>query len=528
MERIDWSSFKATGKELEYLRDAFESGWVSGGVYVEKLESALDSIFAGSRSFAVSNGTAALQVAFQVLSVKPGDHVIVPGFCFQAAGNVLRQLGAVPVFCDVSTLSWNQNVETISRALTDKTVGVVIVHNYGRSAPSEEIVEWARQRGLWVIEDCAEAWFSKYKGKYLGQFGAASTFSMHATKTIAAGEGGVVLLNDASLADRLRLLRSHGLSRDKVQYFHELAGNNYRLSNLLCAVAYGQLEQREGILKRQRERMEAYQEFLGGHWALSLQQGIPFSDDNLWAVAVRIKSDLLRVSRDELMRLMQEKGIETRPGFYPASALAYNNDQGLPNAHPVSAAVAREVIVLPCSPQLNREQIRCVCETLKSLLDEYRRPGSDFVFEDLTQSPAPEVTLGKLVSGLGRGAESFRYFKSRPFEIVRRHRIAVALKVEDEVLGYGHVEVEGGIPWLGIAVVESRVGQGWGKLIMSELMARARTAGVDELHLNVDRVNVFAIHLYAAFGFHPIVEKSSEKALHMSCRLDSKDPSFQG
>jgi perosamine synthetase len=526
METIEWSSFKATGNEFEYLRDAFESGWVSGGVYVEKLESALDSIFDGSKAFAVSNGTSALQLAFQVLSVKPGDHVIVPGFCFQAAGNVLRQLGAVPVFCDVSTLSWNQNVETISRALTDKTVGVVIVHNYGRSAPSEEIVEWARRKNLWVIEDCAEAWFSKYKDKYLGQFGAASTFSMHATKTISAGEGGIVLLNDPSLIDRLRLMRSHGLSRSKVQYFHELAGNNYRLSNLLCAVAYGQLEQREGIMKRQRERMEAYQEFLGDHWALSLQRGIPFSDDNLWAVAVRIKSDLLRVSRDELMRLMHEKGIETRPGFYPASALAYNNDQGLPNAHPVSVAVAREIIVLPCSPQLNRERIRYVCDTFKSLLDECRKPGSNFDFEDLTQSPSLEVTLGKLVAGLGCGAESFRYFKSRPFEIVRRHRIAVALKVDDQVLGYGHVEVEGGIPWLGIAVVESRVGQGWGKIIMSELMARARTLGLEELHLKVDRVNVFAIHLYVSFGFHPLVEKSSEKALHMNCRLASSEQAF--
>jgi perosamine synthetase len=519
MEKIEWSSFNSVGRESEYLQDAFESGWVSGGGYVEKLENALDSIFAGSKSFAVSNGTAALQLAFQVLSVRPGDHVIVPGFCFQAAGNVLRQLGAVPVFCDVDTHTWNQDVDSISHALTEKTVGVVIVHNYGRSAPSEEIVEWARQKGLWVIEDCAEAWFSKYKNKYLGQFGVVSTFSMHATKTISAGEGGIVLLNDAALVDRLKLLRSHGLNRNKVQYLHELAGNNYRLSNLLCAVAYGQLEQRESILKKQRNRMEAYQEFLGDHWAFNLQQGLPFSDDNLWAVAVRIKTGLLRVSRDGLIRLMHEKGIETRPGFYPASALAYNDDQGLPNAHPVSVAVAREVIVLPCSSRLDREQIRHICEVFKSILEEYRQPGSDYEFEDLTQSPALELELGELVAGLGGGAESFRYFNSRPFNIVRSHSIALALKVEKKVVGYGHVEVEEGIPWLGIAVVESRAGQGWGKLMMSELVHRSRTAGIEELHLMVDRANEPAIHLYAAFGFFPNEGKSSERALHMTCRL---------
>lgn len=519
MEKIEWSSFNSVGKESEYLQDAFESGWVSGGGYVEKLENALDLIFAGSKSFAVSNGTAALQLAFQVLSVKPGDHVIVPGFCFQAAGNVLRQLGAVPVFCDVATHSWNQEVETILRAVTDKTVGVVIVHNYGRAAPSEEIVAWARQKGLWVIEDCAEAWFSKYKNKYLGQFGVVSTFSMHATKTISAGEGGIVLLNDASLVDRLKLLRSHGLNRSKVQYLHELAGNNYRLSNLLCAVAYGQLEQREGILKKQRNRMEAYQEFLRDHWAFSLQQGIPFSDDNLWAVAVRIRSGLLRVSRDELIRLMHEKGIETRPGFYPASALAYNDDKGLPDAHPVSIAVAREVIVLPCSSRLDREQIRQVCDVFKAILDDCRQPNSDYEFEDLIQSTTLEVELAELVAGLGSGAESFRYFKSRTFNIVRSHSIALALKVENEMVGYGHVEIEGGIPWLGIAVVESRAGQGWGKLIMSELVARSRAAGIQELHLKVDRTNKSAVHLYSAFGFCQCEEKSSERALHMTCSL---------
>jgi perosamine synthetase len=519
MEKIEWSSFNSAGKELEYLLDAFRSGWVSGGAYVEKLEHALDDIFTGSKSFAVSNGTAALQLAFQVLSVKPGDQVIVPGFCFQAAGNVLRQLGAVPVFCDISTHSWNQNVETVSRALTEQTVGIVIVHNYGRSAPSEEIVDWAQRKGLWVVEDCAEAWFSKYKNKYLGQFGTIGTFSMHATKTISAGEGGMVLLNDTSLVNRLALLRSHGLNRSKAQYLHELPGNNYRLSNLLCAVAYGQLEEHENILKKQRSRMEAYQEFLGDHWAISLQQGLPLSEDILWAMAVRVKSHLLRVSRDDLIRLMLEKGIETRPGFYPAEALDYNNGLDEHNAHPVSVAVAKEIIVLPCSSRLERANVQHVCTVFKSILDEHKKPRSSFRFEDLTGSPTPNIMLEKLVDGLGTGSKSFRYFASRTFDVVRRLCIALALTVEDEVVGYGHVEVEEGIPWLGIAIIESRSGQGWGKLMMFELIARARKAGLEELHLKVDRTNKNAIYLYSTFGFTERVSRSDAKAMHMACSL---------
>ena len=146
---IEWSSFNPVGNEAQYLQDAFASGWVSAGSYVEKLESELDRVYAGSHSFAVSNGTSALQLAFQTLGVEPGDQVIVPAFCFQAAGNILSQLGAKPVFCDIDSVTWNQTLNTIQRAITEKVVGIVIVHNYGRAAPSAEIVAWAKDNGLW-------------------------------------------------------------------------------------------------------------------------------------------------------------------------------------------------------------------------------------------------------------------------------------------------------------------------------------------------------------------------------------------
>ena len=262
--KIEWSSFSPVGNEAQYLQDAFASGWISAGGYVEKLKSELDRVYAGSRSFAVSNGTSALQLAFQTLGVKPGDQVIVPAFCFQAAGNVLSQLGAIPVFCDVNSMTWNQTVETIRRANTGKVVGIVIVHNYGRAAPSEEIATWAKANGLWVIEDCAEAWFTTYRNRFVGQFGDVATFSMHATKTIASGEGGVVMINDKALTEKVRLLRSHGLDRSKTHYMHELAGNNYRLSNLLCAVAYGQLEQRVLIESAKRNATKPIAIFLTG------------------------------------------------------------------------------------------------------------------------------------------------------------------------------------------------------------------------------------------------------------------------
>ena len=511
---IEWSSFNPVGNEAQYLQDAFASGWVSAGSYVEKLESELDRVYAGSHSFAVSNGTSALQLAFQTLGVKPGDRVIVPAFCFQAAGNVLSQLGAVPVFCDVDSVTWNQTLDTIQRAVTEQAVGVVIVHNYGRAAPSAEIVAWARDNGLWVIEDCAEAWFTRYQNRFVGQFGDVATFSMHATKTIASGEGGVVMINDPSLKEMVRLLRSHGLNRSKTHYMHELAGNNYRLSNLLSAVAYGQLEQRERIEANQKERAKAYQEMLDGHWALNLQAPIAGADDNVWAVAVKLKSHLLTVSRDQLIALLKERGIETRPGFYPASALAYNAQHLISNL-PVGDAIAKDIIVLPCSSRLTKNDIKYVCDTLIELLESARGPASGYEFIDLKSDGSAQAKLERFLSTIAKGNKSFRYFQNRDIDVVRGHDVSVILDIADEPIGYGHIETENGVSWLGIAVSDAHTGKGWGKLIMAHLIEATTHTAIRVLNLKVDQHNVGAIKLYEENGFVRVEQKSDDEVLHM-------------
>lgn len=517
-KEIGWSSFRPTGNEARYLQDAFDSGWISGGGYINKLEAELDHIFAGSKCFAVSNGTSALQLAFQTLGVEAGSRVIVPAFCFQAAGNVLSQLGAEPVFCDVDSSTWNQTVDSIERAMIDGVVGIVVVHNYGRAAPSEEIVAWAKAHNLWVIEDCAEAWFSKYNGRYVGLFGDIATFSMHATKTIAAGEGGVVMINDHSLTERLRLLRSHGLDRSKTHYLHELAGNNYRLSNLLAAVAYGQLECRSEIEANQKARMEAYYRRLNGHWAFELQTAIKGASDNLWAVGLRLNSQLLAVSRDQLIAALNECGIETRPGFYPASALHYNT-RYLTEKLSVSEAIAKDVIVLPCSANMTQDDISYVCDVLERLLDTYSEGTPTYSFVDLRAERSAIEKLTTFLLSLGKGIESFRYFQNRSLDVVRNHDVSILLETASAPIGYGHIETESGVSWLGIAVAEGYAGKGWGKLIMTKLISDAMSAAISRLHLKVDRANFSAVGLYQSFGFVAVETKSDDKAIHMERTL---------
>lgn len=510
---INWSNFKVVGRELECLVDAFNSGWVSGGPYVEKLESELERIFTGSTALAVSNGTSALQLAFQTLDIRPGDHVVVPSFCFQAASNVLQQLGAEPIFCDVDPLNWNQTVRSIKKARTGRTVGVVVVHNYGIAAPIVDISDWTKEQGLWLIEDCAEAWFTQQAGRYVGQFGDIATFSMHATKSISCGEGGAIIINDPAIVSKARLLRSHGLDRTKVQYLHECAGNNYRLSNLLAAVGYAQLEEREAIVRKQVQNAEFYREHLEGHWAIKTQSSLPQSIDYLWAFAVSIWFDGLTIDRDKLLCLMKERGIETRPGFYPASCLPYNDDPSVIHSD-VADRLHQTVVVLPCSLTLDADEIKFICDTLICLIEQHRKV-KEYRILEAAELPNAVSLVDHFYGRLDAGRKSFRYFEKRSFDVIANHRSTLLLEVDDEILGYGHLDPEGNDVWLGISLADGATGQGWGKLLMGELLVAAKKLGIHTIVLQVDRDNARAIRLYRSFGFEAITDDGTSLSIAM-------------
>jgi perosamine synthetase len=517
-ELIAWSDFRAVGREEEYLLDAFRSGWVSGGPYVEKLESLAGQIFPGSAAYCVANGTLALQLAFQAIGVGPGTEVIVPAFCFQAGANVLKQLGAVPVFCDIDPLTWNQSVETLERAWTPRVVGVLVVHNYGSSAPAGEIAQWAASKGLWMIEDCAEAWFSKYRGRYLGQYGVLSTFSMHATKPIACGEGGMLLSNDQNLHETLRLLRSHGLDRQRTHYLHLLAGNNYRLSNLLAAIACAQLERREAISAQQASRCRWYAEFLAGHWACQFQHGLTDAEDLLWAVAVRVPVRLLSVDRNGILERLRERGIEARPGFYSASHLAYHNFAK--GACPVAESVSESVVVLPCSPLLGRAEVQSICRTFIGILDDAARDVRKLHVAVLPKSEDSVRRVKSFDQHLSSSKESFRYFKNRPYEAVSQQLCTLMLSNDGADIGYGHLETEAGVTWLGIALADRELGRGWGRILMQRLIEEASVRGVAELSLRVDRDNARGIRLYEQYGFAQCPEPSPSASLLMRKKVE--------
>jgi|688.fasta_scaffold04394_21 perosamine synthetase len=367
-QKIDWYSFSFWGDEKKYVNDALDSTWLSGGGYLEKFEKTLASKLELPNAFVVANGTAALQLAFLVIGIQPGDEVIVPAFGFMAAANVLKLMHATPVFADIDKDHWGMTTETISAKITDKTKAIVVIHNYGVVADMEAIKNLSMSKGLYLIEDCAESIFSKFNGKYCGLFGDLSTFSFHATKTIATGEGGMVSCKNEVLADRLKLIRSHGLKREKKHYWHEYYGNNFRLSNILAAIGLGQLEKAEEIIANKFRVFNKFKEGLGAESRIKFQAIPSECEPVIWAIAISVHH--LSFDRDNIMEKLIQNGIECRPGFYTSDQLDLYNNGNVENNFPIANAIAASVIVLPSYPKLLDVEIDRICEILKSILSQ--------------------------------------------------------------------------------------------------------------------------------------------------------------
>ncbi|MCA9130864.1 MAG: aminotransferase class I/II-fold pyridoxal phosphate-dependent enzyme, partial [Planctomycetales bacterium] len=237
---IPWATPSYWGREREYVNDALESVWISGGPYVDRFELEFANALGVAHAITVSNGTTALHLAMLGLEIEPGDEVILPGFGFMAAANIVLHMGARPVFADVDPATWCMDPESVAAKVSNRTKAIVPIHTYGCAADLSSLRNLCMSKGIALIEDAAEALGTKFGGLQVGTVGAVGTFSFHATKTITTGEGGMVTTNDDALNERMRLFRNHGMSGRR--YYHHVAGHNFRMTNLQAALGCAQLE----------------------------------------------------------------------------------------------------------------------------------------------------------------------------------------------------------------------------------------------------------------------------------------------
>ncbi len=360
---IPWAEPTFDGKEKRYLADALESSWISGGPYVERFEKRFTARHASPYGLTASNGTTALHMALLALGVGPGDEVIVPGFTFVAPGNMVLAVGAKPVFADIDAATWCLDPAAAAAAVTKRTKAIIAVHVYGNVCDMDALRKLSAKHKLALVEDTAEAAFSKYKGRYAGTMSDVGCFSFQATKTIAMGEGGFVLTPRKALWESMRVFREHGMRRGK-RYWHDVVGYNFRLTNLQAAIGCAQLERVDALIAARRRVYREYRKRLSGIPGVTLQQFKPEVDPVVWAVAVTVDPGCLRGGREALIDRLAEAGIETRPGFYPFSVMPMYESRRLPRAE----AVGLNAISFPSSPSVTPAQIGYICAQFQGAL----------------------------------------------------------------------------------------------------------------------------------------------------------------
>ena len=355
------------GNEREYVLDCLESSWVSStGAYISRFEQAFAEFCGVQHAVTCTSGTTALHLALLALDVGPGAEVIVPTLTFAATANAVRHCGATTVLVDCDPDTWTIDPEAVAASIGPRTTGIIAVHLFGHPANMGEIQEIADRRGLFVLEDAAQAHGAEYRGRRAGSLGRLGTFSFFGNKIITTGEGGMVTTNEADLAARMRLLKSHGMDPSR-RYWFPVIGYNYRMTNVAAAIGLAQLERIDWHLGRRHEVVGWYRERLQHLSGITWQTEKEWARHVWWMFTV-VLDDRLPVERDEVMAQLAAAGIDTRPMAYPLHQLPPYQASSQDRRFPVADRLARRGISLPTSARMTRESVNRVCDRLEEAI----------------------------------------------------------------------------------------------------------------------------------------------------------------
>jgi dTDP-4-amino-4,6-dideoxygalactose transaminase len=356
----------------EAFRRVLHSGRFILGPEVERFEEAGAAVAGARFAVGVSSGTDAILMALMALGIGPGDEVICPTFTFFATAGCIARVGARPVFADSCPESFNIAVETIEPLITARTKAIIPVHLFGQPADMDPILEIAGRHGLAVIEDAAQAFGASYRGRPAGSMGAFGTVSFFPSKNLGAlGDGGLLVTNDAGLAQKARLLRDHGAHP---KYFHSMVGGNFRLDALQAAFLNVKLPLLAGYTAARQRNFAEYNRALrpldnGGRINFALPAGLPDRDHIANQYTLRVRGGKDRTGpespRNALRRWLREREIASEI-YYPVPLHRQEcfRDFGPYPSLPVAEALAEEVISLPVFPELTPEERRAVVEAV--------------------------------------------------------------------------------------------------------------------------------------------------------------------
>ena len=348
-----------SGNEKKYVLECLDSTWISSrGRFIADFEHGFAAYTGAKYATTVSNGTVALHLALIALGVGPGDEVIVPTLTYIASVNAIVYCGATPVFVDSLPDTWQVDPADIQRKISSKTRAIMAVHLYGHPCDMDAINSVAREHGLFVVEDCAEAFGTLYKGRHVGCFGDISTYSFFGNKTITTGEGGMVVTNDDTLFDRAVHFKGQGLAKHR-QYWHDVVGYNYRMTNICAAIGLAQLERADQVIAQKRAIASLYRQNLA-NTPLTLHDEIGDVRHSYWMCSALVAAP---EHRDPLRDHLAAAGIETRPLFYPAHTMPMYAQKY--QRHPVAETLGWRGLNLPSWPDLGASRIRRITDEIE-------------------------------------------------------------------------------------------------------------------------------------------------------------------
>tara|TARA_B110000971_G_scaffold173424_1_gene178406 strand:- start:2273 stop:3385 length:1113 start_codon:yes stop_codon:yes gene_type:complete len=356
--------------EKEFVYDAIDNGWGDNCYdYIYKFQDSYKSYLDVNYAIATSSCTGAIHIALKAMGIKPGDEVIVPDATWVASVAPITYLSAKPIFVDVLDTSWCIDPKEIEKSITPKTKAIIAVHLYGNMCEMDEIMRIAKKNNLYVIEDCAEAIGSEYKGKKAGSIGDFGTFSFHGTKTITSGEGGMLVTNDKNLFEIASILHDHG--RDpklKKDLWVERIGFKYKMSNLQAALGYAQMQRIDELVNKKIEIFNLYKNELSKIDGIRLNSQVEYVKNTYWMPTI-ILDEKLGIDRNKMIDYLNLNGTPTRPFFYPASSCP--EFEKLSN-NTLSIQLGKNGINLPSYFDMTNEDIQKVSSDIIKYLNNER------------------------------------------------------------------------------------------------------------------------------------------------------------
>jgi len=355
-------------EEFKNVNDCLETNWISSaGKYISQFEKSFANFHGVKHAIALSNGTAALEVALHASGIKKGDEVIVPSFTIISVAVAVMRLGAIPRFADVELDTWNIDPSYIESLINRKTRAIIAVHSFGHPAAIDKILDIAQSHQLKVIEDTAEALGSKYKDKLCGTFGDIGTFSLYANKLITTGEGGILITNndDYALLARKYINLYFGQTE---RFSHEDLGFNFRMTNIQASIGCAQIEKIDFYSSEKIRIGKIYEEKISYLENFSFQKTLPNTHHVYWMYTL-LASDSLNLSGFEIVRLLKERGVDSRQLFKglhlqkPLKRFLLKDQKKLT----VTEHLYEKGFYLPSSLKLTEKDIEFILDTLNDV-----------------------------------------------------------------------------------------------------------------------------------------------------------------